>query len=37
METEAMSRVNVAVKIENLGDLDLAKKGLLPAEQSARC
>jgi hypothetical protein len=36
METETMSRVTVAVKIANLGDRYLAKKGLLPAEQSAR-
>jgi len=33
METETMGRVTVAAKIENLGDLFMASKGLLPADQ----
>jgi clan AA aspartic protease len=36
METETMGRVTVAAKIENLGDLFMAKKGLLPTDQ-VRC
>jgi predicted aspartyl protease len=33
MGTETMGRVTVAAKIENQGDLFLASKGLLPADQ----
>ncbi len=36
METDAMGRVTVAAKIENLGDLYMVEKGLLPAEQVHR-
>ena len=42
METETMGRVLVAAKIENIGDLFMAEKGLLacrsgPAHRSQRC
>lgn len=33
METETMGRVLVAAKIENLGDLFMVDKGLLPPEE----
>jgi len=33
MGTETMGRVTVAAKVENLGDLFMASKGLLPADQ----
>jgi predicted aspartyl protease len=33
MGTDAMGRVKVTAKVENLGDLILAKRGLLPADQ----
>jgi predicted aspartyl protease len=33
METETMGRVTVTAKIENLGELVLAEKGLFPANQ----
>jgi clan AA aspartic protease len=33
METETMGRVTVKAKIENLGDLFMAARGLLPADQ----
>jgi len=36
METATMGRVLVAATIENAGDLYLAEKGLLPAEQVHR-
>jgi predicted aspartyl protease len=33
MGTETMGRVSVTAKVENLGDLILAERGLLPADQ----
>ncbi len=36
METETMGRVTVAATIENVGDLFLSEKGLLPADQVRR-
>jgi len=33
METETMGRVTVTAKVENLGDLYLVHKGLLPADE----
>jgi predicted aspartyl protease len=36
METETMGRVTVLAKIENLSDLFMATKGLLPADQVRR-
>jgi len=33
METDAMGRVTVAAKIENVADLMLVEKGVLPVEQ----
>src|SRR4051812_43759310 len=33
METDTMGRVTVAAKIENIGDLYMVEKGLLPADQ----
>ncbi len=36
MGTETMGRVTVAAKVENLGDLYMVEKGLLPADQVHR-
>jgi predicted aspartyl protease len=36
MGTEAMGRVTVAAKIENLGDLYMVERGVLPADQVHR-
>jgi predicted aspartyl protease len=33
MGTETMGRVTVSAKVENAGDLYMAKKGLIPADQ----